>query len=443
MRKTPLLAAALALLSGPAVRADTVEVNSTTLITGGQQTRDGQAGSKPELVNVVPAYEILTISARDVTNPVADDLRLVVSGWGSVDMAHLRWDNGTSSEVTGDLSVGYVQGQVAQRHVQLRLGREVVATGVARMIQLDGGDVLVILPAGFQLSGYVGSPVSQRFSTRSGIVSWNPVGGDLAYGGRLSWSLPIPGVPGRGLDLGASTNFVEDSGNPVRQEVGADFRLQPLDDLSFSGFGAYSIYDQRFSEANLVGTWTPTHKLHLSADWRFVAPDLLLARNSILSVFAATTRKSYGAGATYELSRGLKVGADYHLVVEPGATSGSTYYGTDLAGHVDWERGKTLVGVEGIYLDSLDNGYVGARVYGRQGFGKFFGTADVLATFFKHDINAQSYAITGALSAGVEIARGFSAVISGRAGVTPFLEQSYDVMAKLVYNQTYQLREVR
>ena len=28
-------------------------------------------------------------------------------------------------------------------------------------------------------------------------------------------------------------------------------------------------------------------------------------------------------------------------------------------------------------------------------------------------------------------------------GVTPFMEQTYDVMAKLVYNQTYRMREVR
>jgi hypothetical protein len=27
--------------------------------------------------------------------------------------------------------------------------------------------------------------------------------------------------------------------------------------------------------------------------------------------------------------------------------------------------------------------------------------------------------------------------------MTPFLEQTYDVMAKLVYNQSYRIREVR
>jgi hypothetical protein len=444
MRKTPLLAAALALVAGSVARADTVEVSSTTLVTAGQQTRDGLAGGKPELVTVVPAYELLTIEARNVTNPLADDLRIVFSGWGAYDFADRRWDNGTGSDLTGDITVGYVQGQLAQRHLQLRVGREMVMTGVGRMIQIDGGEAIAILPGGFRISGYAGSPVSQRFSTRSGILSWNPVGGDLAYGGRLGWSLALPGLPGRGLDVGASANVVEDSGDPVRQEVGADFRLQTVGDLTFTGFGAYSLYDERFSEGNVGATWSPVRKLHVTADWRFVAPDLLLARNSILSVFAATTRKSYGGGATYELRHGLTAGADYHLVLEPGSAPDETFYGTDAAAHVDFERGKTLVGAEASYLDALENGYVGGRVYGRQGFGRFFGAADVLATFFKHDVNAQSYALTGTLTAGVELARGFSAVISGRAGVTPFLEQTFDIMAKLVYNQTYRSsREVR
>ena len=69
MRQTPFIAAALALLAGSGARADTVEVSSTTLINAGQQTRDGRSGGKPELVTVVPAYEILSISARDVRTP--------------------------------------------------------------------------------------------------------------------------------------------------------------------------------------------------------------------------------------------------------------------------------------------------------------------------------------------------------------------------------------
>jgi hypothetical protein len=51
--------------------------------------------------------------------------------------------------------------------------------------------------------------------------------------------------------------------------------------------------------------------------------------------------------------------------------------------------------------------------------------------------------VTGTLTGGYEMGRGWSAVVAGRAGVTPFFEQQYDVLAKLVYNQTYTVREVR
>jgi hypothetical protein len=444
MRYTPLIAAALALLAGPAARADTVEVSSTTLISAGQQTRDGSSGGKPELVTTVPAYEILSISARDIRTPIADDLQLVMSGWGSYDFDHRRWDNGTDSSLTGDLVTGYVQGRVINRALTLRLGRAHMMTGVARMIQLDGGEAILVLPRGFRISGYAGSPVAQRFASRSGLRSWNPTGGNFAYGGRLSWALALPGPAGNGLEVGASANVVRDSGDFVRQEVGADFRLQPLANVSFTGFGAYSVYDERYSEAKLMGRWTPLRRLQLTADWHFVAPDLLLARNSILSVFSASSRNEYGGGVSYELLHGLTAGVDAHLQLEPGERPGEdTYTGADAAARLDWSRGATDAGAELLWLRTFENGYVAGRLYGKQTYGKLFAAADVLAHFFREAVNGQDYAVTGTLSIGAELMRGFSAVVAGRAGVTPYMEQTYDIMAKLAYNQTYRTREVR
>lgn len=442
MRHTKMIATALALAAGVAVRADTIDVSSTTLVMGGQQTRF-RGGTGLELVNVVPAYEILSLAARDVTNPVANDLQLVMSGWGSWDIDHRRWDNGTSTNLTGDLQTGYVQGSLLDRHLTLRLGRAQVQTGVARMLHLDGGEVIAVLPLGFRVSGYVGAPVAERFASRSGIRSWNPQGGDLAYGGRIAYSLPFAGEPGRGLDLGASANFVQDGSDPVREEVGADLRLQPIRDVTLLAFGAYNVDAERYSEASVLGTWTPTRKLHVSADWHFYAPDLFLARNSILSVFSASDRNQFGGGVAYDLFRGLTVAANYHLQLEPGAESVGTNYGHDADVSLDWSRGATSAGVQGLFLDALENGYWAGRVYGRQSFGRAFAAADVIGHVFREKVNGEDYAVTGTLSAGIELIRGFSAVLSGRAGVTPYLEQTYDVMAKLVYNQTYVRREVR
>lgn len=435
------LAVTLALVASVA-RADTIDVDSTTLLNVAKQTRGGVPGQAFELVTTAPAFEILSVTARDIRNGAFDDLTVVLRTWASYDIKDRRWDNGTDSNLTGDVTAGYVEGKLLRRRLTLRLGRAMVSTGVARTLQLDGGEAIVVLPAGFRISGYAGAPVTQRFGYRSSLVSWNPVGGSFATGGRLGWSLALPGAPGRGLDLGASVNMVEDHGDPVREEVGLDARVQPVDRLVLSGFGAYSLYDRRTAEASARAGIDATRKLLLELDYRYVAPDLLLARNSILSVFSAEERQTVGGGVSYAVSRAWRVGASYHLLLEPGRDGGTTE-GNEADARIDWRRGVTSAGLEGFFLDALDNGYVGGRLYGRRELGRAFAAADVLLHVFREQVNGQDSAVTGTLSIGYEVLRSLSAVVSGRAGVTPFMEQTFEVMAKLVYNQTYRKTEVR
>lgn len=440
----PLLAAMAVLLAGRASGAETVDVTSTTFLRVGEQTRGGQPLQAPDLVTVAPVFEILSISARDVANPIAEDLAIVLSTWGAWDLADARWDAGASSSLTGDVMTGYLSGKLLDRRVAFRLGRAHVMTGVARMLQLDGGELAISAPFGFRLSGYGGVPVSQRFTTRTALGNWAPAGGDVAYGGRLGWSLAIPGAPGRGLDVGVSANFVEDGSDPVREEVGADLRLAPVRDLVLTAFGSYSLYDERTSEVAVRASWSPNAKLLVEADYRFVAPDLFLARNSILSVFSAEERTEVGGAFTYELGHGLFGGLGYRLLIEPGETEAdSDFRGSDAQARLEWHRGTSRAGVELLYLDALDNGYFAGRAFGRRQLGRFFATADVIAHFLRESVNGEDLAVTGALSAGVDLARGFSAVVSASAGVTPFLEQAFDVMAKLAYNATYRAREVK
>jgi len=443
MRNTTLLATALALLTGVA-RAETIEVNSTTLLNVARQTRGGLPGQDFELATVAPAYELLSITARDLRNPIADDLTIVLSTWGSYEFQDRRWDNGTQHDLTGDVLTGYVQGRLIDRHLTLRLGRAQIQTGVARMIQLDGGQAIGLLPWGFRASAYAGVPVSQRFATRSGFRSWNPVGGDLAYGGRLGWSLALPGIAGRGLDVGASANVVEDDGDPVKQELGADLRLRLVDPLTVTGFASYSLYDERISEASVRAGWTPLRRLLVEADYRFVAPDLFLARNSILSVFSAEQRQLVGGGATYQIGHGLRVGGSYHLQLEPGESGqADEEIGHEADARVEWERGDAMVGAEGFFLDAFENGYVGGRLFGRKELGQAFAAADLVLHRFREEVNDEKLALTGTLSAGIRFLRGFSAVVSGRGGTTPFFEQTFEVLAKLVYEETYRKTEVR
>jgi hypothetical protein len=437
---TPLAAAVLALLAGQA-RAATVDVSSTTLLQLGQQTRGGANPLDPELDTVAPLFEILSISARDAAEWGSGDLSLFASTWGSYELADPRWDAGTTSELNGDVVTLYAQARFLDRRLTLRAGREMVMTGVGRMLHLDGAEAIAFLPLGFRLQAYGGVPVTQRFGARETARSWNPVGGDLAYGGRAAWAWGLAGSPGRGIELGASANFVEDGGDPVREEVGADLRFQPLRDLTFTGLAAYSLYDERASELLGRVSYSVTRQLRVEADARYYAPDLFLARNSILSVFSSEDRKDFGAAFTYALKSGVGFGAGAHAVLEPGETEDEgDFTGVEASGHLDWDRGDLLLGAEVEYLDALENGYVALRLFGRHDLGRLFASADVLTHLFRESVNGEDFAVTGNLSAGLDLAKGFSAVVSGSAGVTPFLEQTFDVMAKLVYNSTYRIR---
>jgi hypothetical protein len=437
-----LAASALVLTTSLVARADVIEASSTTLLAAGQQLRGGAAGQTPDLVNVAPLFELISVSAREVRNPLFQDLEISFSGWGSGDLGSVRWDSGTTGRLTGDVTTAYVRGTLAKGLVQLRAGREFVAAGSGRMLQIDGGDLFVRLPAGFSLSVFGGAPVSQRFSSRSGLASWNPAGGDLAWGGRVGWKLAQAGAAGRGLDVGVSLVSVSDHSNPVRQDLGVDARYQPIDRLSLVANTTYSLYAERFAEYNVTALFSASKALTVNLDVRHYSPDLFLARNSILSVFTDTTRTDLGGGVRYQFTRTLHASVDYHALIEP-AELDKTELGGEAAARVEWERHGTLAGGEVTYLKTGSTGYTGLRGYGRKDLGKLFVAGDLMNVSFRQEVNGEKNSLTGSVSAGYQLARAWSVVVSGRAGVTPYFEKQADAMVKLVYNSVVRVREVK
>jgi hypothetical protein len=312
------------------------------------------------------------------------------------------------------------------------------------MLQLDGGDVIVRLPAGFSISAFGGAPVAQRFASRSGLTSWNPAGGDLAWGGRFGWTLAIAGASGRVFDVGLSVVSVTDHSDPVRQDLGLDFRLQPIERLVLVGNAGYSLYAQRLAEFNVTALFTVTKVLELNLDVRRYSPDLFLARNSILSVFTDTDRTDVGGGVRLHLLKTLLLSADYHVLVEPRVgTRTGTEKGGEAAGRVEWGREGTVAGGEVTYLKTGASGYVGLRAYGRKALGKFFVAGDLMEVNFRQAVNGEKNSLTGSLSSGYQFNKAWSLVVSGRAGVTPYFEQQADAMVKLVYNTVVRVREVK
>jgi hypothetical protein len=450
MRTTaPMLAALLALVSAAGARADVVEATSTTLVTAGQQLRGALATETPKLDTVVPLYEILSVRASELRNPLRiENLEVVFSGWASYDLGEVRWSSGTTDKFTGDITTGYVRGSVWDRRITLRLGREYVVAGAGRMLQLDGGDLLLRLPAGFSLSAFAGLPVAQRFRTRHGDQTWNPAGGDQTWGGRLGWTLPLPGAPGMGLAVGLSVVAVTDHGYDARKDAAVDARLQAWKNLVLTAGSTYSLAAGRFAETNVNALWTASPKLFVNLGAKRTAPDLFLSQNSILSVFADANRTDVGGGFRYQVSRSTSLGLDYQALIEPTGEGSKTTLGHQAAARAEWERATSRLGGELSFLQapglgSKENGYVGVRVFGRHDYRRIYVAADVAAYFLKEEVNGNKTSLNGSLSAGYPMGRGWSAVVAGHAGVTPFLTQQADLLVKLVYNQTYRVREVK
>jgi hypothetical protein len=421
------LLAATALQAPFIARAAVVDVSSTTFLNARKDWRDGQTYS------LIPVYEMLSITGRDIKSPLAQDLEFVLSTWGAANLGEKPWWNGyvNSGSLSADLNLAYLRASWANRAVVLQLGRMDVAAGVARMVQLDGLSLGLRLPAGFGLSAYAGSPVSARFSTRGLFSDANPITGDLAAGGRLSWTLA--GV----LDVGASAAWVSDHGDAARQDVGADIRITPARPLALVGYADYSILAKALAEGSASATYQISRVVSVSADYKYTVPALFLSQNSILWVFSDSARNDVGANLHLSLGR-WAVDAGYtELLTDSGngprVGARATFHPTS----------RSSVGAEVAYLDIPANKYVYGRIFGSLEVKRFTVAADLQDYSFDKQVNGEKNSFLGTLSLGYALGKGWSAAVAGAGGVTPYFSQRFDVLAKLVYNQTYSSREVR
>ena len=119
-----LLVAVAACLAAASVRADTVEVSSTTLLNVGPQTR-GEPGDEARARHRRARVRDHHLSARAVRNPVADDLTV-----RRLDLGLLRARRPALGQRhrlephRRRRQTGYAQGRLLDRHLTLRLGRE-------------------------------------------------------------------------------------------------------------------------------------------------------------------------------------------------------------------------------------------------------------------------------------------------------------------------------
>jgi len=414
MCNSALASSLLLLLVAAEVRAETVDATITTMVAGRQDPRDGI------LYSSVPVIQSVTLDVGDVRLRHVEDLRLVVSGWGELTLGAAPVLEGA----TGDLDIGFVEGKLFDRRLELRLGRQLIFGGAARLQPMDGASATVRIWRRVGLNVYGGVPVTPRFGVHQG---------DFMTGGRLFWRLTVDS------EVGASFLEMLKDGLQARQDLGVDGRWRVGRSLVLTGYALLSLLELRLAEGDLAATWQPLSALQIGADYRRTSPDLFLPRSSILSVFSQETRDQAGGNVWWRPISRLRAEADYHVIL---AEAG---FGQEGGGRVSASLGPafaTTLAAEVRFLRlATANGYVQARLYAIQRLSAVWvATLDLDLYSLEQPINGQTLSFTSAATLGWDISARWRAVVTAIADTTPQVTSRFECMAKLVYNAVYRVR---
>ena len=411
--------AAIAVLAGArGAHAEIVDATSTTLVSGRADPRDGVVHT------AVPVFELVSVRASDLRVPGVDDMIVVLSGWGAVALA----DPIENKRGIGDLDVAFAEGKLLHRRITVRLGRQLLMAGAGRNLAFDGVSLTVRPWRWTGLSAQAGVPVTPRFAVDRG---------DALVAARAFVQ------PSFDSQAGVSFLQVLDNGEIARRDLAFDARVTPARSLPLvlSGFALFSLYERRLGEGDLAATWQLGRRLEVTGDYRRTAPDLFLPRNSIFAVFSQETRDEAGAFVYLRLVPGLRLQGNYHVIVDAGGTGHDA--SAKLTGTFGPD-GRTTAGVESRRLALPHTGYTLARAFAQARVTpRVVTTLDVSSFFFDADVNGRRASYVAAATAGYDIRRGWRAVVTGIGSVTPFAERRFEAMAKLVYQLTTQVRQVK
>lgn len=408
-----LVAFALGAPSAPAAAADFVGTASTVGI-GREAPRGHDSVTDDSL------YEILALEVGELGLPGFDHARLVGRGWGRLQLG----DDETLTGNSADLQLLYLEGRAGP--VTLRLGRQHVPQGFARMELLDGADVKVYLPAGLSVQGYFGAVVPREFDYESG--TWQG-------GGRLAYHFGAPG------EIGVSYRHRRHDGELSHEEVGVDgYAL--LGPVHLSLRAAYAPRDERFVEEYLAVGVYPVDEVRVTVDYERVAPDLLLGRDSIFSVFADAPHDAIGGDVAWSPQRYYTFSGEAHALLLDGDSLG--YRGTLRAIAYREANHRSYVGLEGRRVDETTNSFYRGRAFtALQLLDPLRVAADAYAYSYDVKIRGTRNSYLGTLSLLWDIRPDMQ--LTGTAGLahTPSAEVQFEGLLRFTYGYGLDLaREV-
>src|SRR5437764_10550981 len=394
----------LALFAAGAVRADG---SATTLFDSRPYVRNGGYQESP-------IYESFALTARGESDRDAwlQDLRVVARGWGRLTLGPPFDDRRT----TGDVDSLFVEGRILQRHLLLRVGRQLAVGGAIRATQLDGIAADGVLTNGVGAQVWTGVPVQPRFDHFER--------GNFLTGGRIFWRRSFDS------EVGASFVYALRRGYVGREDVALDGSWTPQRAVTVSGLVQWSIVEERLAEARLQALWQLNPKLQLVADVQRTAPDLFVDRSSIFAVFSEERRDEAGGEVVYRPLQPLSLEADWHWLKLEG---GHGHRGGARATYRTPYGGS--YGAEFRLLTEPDDGYKLARLFGIRKLPRNITvTLDLDAYWLEQEINAKKSSFVATLTGGWAFLPNWEAMLAGSFGTTPYFERRTEIIARLIYH---------
>jgi hypothetical protein len=387
---------------------------------------------------VFPFYESLSLRADEVYHR---GLSVHFSGWAGLDLADVYFDD----RLVGDPTYLYVQ--FRDHGVDARAGRQMVYTGSARGLHIDGAHAAYQTPINVgveALGGLLVSPLRgpqwyrepipvDADSFGAGFSDWEREG-EYAYGGRLFYRKT--GTVSGGVSFLQVTELDE----VERQLLGADLSVTPVQWIGGSGNFTLDLFEQRIQEIDLGIDVRPLDPLGVGVDFRHADPTLYLSRMSIFSVFSTEEYDAVGGTVrTFPLDwLEAHAGYHHHIYSYTSHPENKTDTGNEIAAGISMRYGEQrdgFVRVDYRRLEERVNGMhqLGAGIIVPLPLPGLKTTADVYLDVFDERVNGEDlgflgdlglFYATGALEGGGSIA----------AGATPYDRDEVRGMVRLAYN---------
>jgi hypothetical protein len=190
----------------------------------------------------------------------------------------LVW-TGTGKDQAADALVVLVKLKDPSKISELRLGRQLIATGAIRPIHMDGADARATLPTGSSVEAFGGVPVAPA-------AGWNAY--DWVAGGRAGQSLA------RDTAMGVSYLQRRERGQLSTEEVGFDLASAPTTWFDLASRGAYDLVSPGLAEGSVsLAARSETLRPELYAMHR--SPSHLLPATSLFSALGDIPSNTLGA----------------------------------------------------------------------------------------------------------------------------------------------------